>query len=94
MKVVNHKKDKRITAVGDVETGSVVRFTRKLCDYPLDNLYLVLHVCGSYADNTEYGCATGKIGVANLENGKLSFIVPTRAVTIMKAEVGLNGPRN
>jgi len=92
MKIVNLKNEKRGRGVASCHPGTVVQFNKKFHEnYPPNSLYIVLDICGAYA-HPEPGFARTKHGVANLSTGKLSFVSGSREVTIMDAQVKVNGP--
>jgi len=93
MKVVNQRSKHSYKHVGNCKAGATVQFNKQFCqDYPPNDLYLVLDVCSSYDYRTSTGFLSNKIGIANLATGKLSFVNPDREVTIMNAEVNVDGP--
>jgi hypothetical protein len=95
MKIINERTTENFKSVGSCVPGKVVQFNKRFYqDYPPNDLYLILSVCSTYADRTRNKVITGKIGIANLETGMLSFVSPDREVTVMDAEVTVNGPSN
>lgn len=95
MKIINQKLKKNLKPVSKTAPGTVVQFNRQFHqDYPPNDLYIVLDVCSSYDHRTAGGFRDQKTGVANLATGKLSFVSDNREVTIMTAEVSVNGPEN
>ena len=95
MKIVNKESGTRTKTVGSRTYGDVVQFNKRFYqDYPPNDLYIVLNVCGSYTDKTHSGFASNKTGIANLASGRLSFVSPDREVTVMNAEVNVDGPRD
>lgn len=67
--------------------GSAVRFARTFHqDMRDDDVFIVLNVCSSYQPHE---CRDGKVGVANLRTGKLSFVCEDRDVLRIDASVTL-----
>lgn len=91
MKIVNNNRSTK--RLEQQKAGTVVQFNKQFHqDYPPNDLYIVLDVCESYKDRSDKGFRTNKTGITNLSTGKLSFVDPQREVTIMNAEVKVNGP--
>lgn len=90
MKIVNQKTERNYVTVSECTRGSVVQFNKKFHqDYPPNELYLVLDVCGSYSEPRNFD---KKSGIANISTGKLSFVEHSREVTVMNAETTVDGP--
>lgn len=93
MKIINQRIGKKKMTLHAAKFGSVVQFTKQFnSEYPPEELFIVLCVCDTYFP-TKYGMSRDKQGVACLANGGLSYVDTTREVTVMAAEVTVNGPK-
>lgn len=93
MKIINERvKDEGGQKLSTVEFGKVVQFNKRFnSNYPPNELFLVLNVCNLYFP-AKYGGERDKQGVVCLANGVLSYVDSARRVTVMRAEVTVDGP--
>jgi hypothetical protein len=78
--------------VGEIGPGQVVRFAKKFhSDHCDGDLFLVLTVPASYIPARFADLAERRVGLVNLRTGQLSYIIPSRSVTLLEhAEVCTN----
>lgn len=66
--------------------GTTVKFEHKFhMDNCLDDIFLVIDICGAYRDRSS--STEGKIAIVNLRSNKLSFVSAIRRVRIVQATV-------
>lgn len=87
MKIRQSHRQPPFKSLRNISCGSAVTFARTFHqDMRDDDVFIVLNVCDSYQPHE---CRDGKVGVANLRSGKLSFVCEDRNVLRVDATVTL-----
>jgi hypothetical protein len=85
MKIRQSHRQPPFKSLRHISCGSAVTFARTFHqDMQQDDVFIVLNVTGCYHPQE---CRDGKVGVANLRTGKLSFVCEDRNVLRVDAAV-------